>query len=69
MGALQFVFLACIQTDLHTCREIEGPVFGIPISESTCMLEGPAITDAWMHRHPGWIVREWRCRPQAGSDA
>jgi hypothetical protein len=47
MGPLQFIFVACLSADPETCREVYGPIFGQPIAQSTCMLEGPAITAAW----------------------
>jgi hypothetical protein len=51
------------------CVEVPGPVFGEPVTQSICLLEGPAITDAWMRRNPGWMVREWACRPPGRLDA
>jgi hypothetical protein len=66
---LQFIFLACIAASPQDCREVDGPVFGRPITETVCMLEGPAITGAWLQRNPGWVVREWTCRPSGELDA
>lgn len=69
MGALQFVFVACLAISHDDCRPVEGPVFGAGTSKSTCMLEGPAITAAWRLRNPDWRVRSWDCRPTSTSDA
>jgi hypothetical protein len=69
LGPLQFVFLACISAMPERCVEVPGPIFGEPVTQSICMLEGPAITDAWMRRNPGWMVREWACRPPGRLDA
>jgi hypothetical protein len=68
MGPLQFIFVACLSADPETCREVYGPIFGQPIAQSTCMLEGPAITAAWATRYPGWAIREWTCRPHGERD-
>jgi hypothetical protein len=69
MEPLQFIFVACMSGAPAICEDVPGPLFAPEITWSECMLEGPAITEAWKARNPDRDVRSWTCRPMGETRA
>ena len=57
---IELAFLICLAADPAVCRT-ERVQF-VDVSLMTCMTGAQAHIALWSGNHPGWTVRDWRCR-------
>lgn len=59
---LELVFVACLVTDLNSCKEIKMSLIEEKeVTPQQCMFNGQQEIMKWVELHPNWTITKWQC--------